>query len=581
VRSTLVARNGDYWFSVDPDRVARMRDDQITTFGPSEGFDGREVRAITEDPGGTIWLGAAEGKIYRSTGDGRFERVPFLGMENAGAVQVLRFESDGTLLAGTTRHGLFIFPPGDRANPKVLNSKNGLPNNNVTQILIDDFDRHWFASRAGIFWIHRAQVQAFYEGKSSRVHAVTLGTDDGLPGLTCLGLFQPAAWKGRDGKLWFATRRGVLCTDPALISGIDDLPPVTVSEIKCDGLTRSVSEKLEIHSTTRKTEIRLSVLCLASPERVLVRYRLDGFENDWIVQKGSRTATYPRLPPGKYVFRAMASNGNDVWNEQTELLTISVIPPWWQSLWAQMLYLSALITVVAITVRIWSHRRLQLRLQKLEQEQAIERERTRIARNIHDELGASLTHISLITQAAQHENPTQASTFEKIYEATHEITRSMDEVVWAVNPKCDDLENLVYYVSNFAQRLLSAAGIRCRLDLPQTLPALRLSSPVRHNLFLCCKEALNNAVKHSRADLVTIAIKMADSTLQLVIADNGRGLNQPTSSAGPNALRIAAGQGLDNLRTRMAEVGGTCEFSDQPEGGLIVTFSIALSSSAS
>jgi signal transduction histidine kinase len=275
----------------------------------------------------------------------------------------------------------------------------------------------------------------------------------------------------------------------------------------------------------------------------------------------------------------MASNGYGEWDDPGALLDITVFPPWWQSIWAQLIYLITLVIIVAMSVRVLSHRRLRLRLQRLEQERAIERERTRIARNIHDELGASLTHISLITQAAEHANPTQAASFEKIYEATHEITRSMDEVVWAVNPKCDNLENLVYYVGNFAQRLLSAASIRCRLDLPQTLPALRLSSPVRHNLFLCCKEALNNVVKHSKADLVSIAIKMDGSTLQIVIADNGRGLSQPSPSAATDNLRLAPGNGLDNLRNRMAEIGGTCEFSSQPTGGLIVTFSIPLSSS--
>lgn len=575
IRSTLVARNGDYWFSVDPDRVARWRENQLAIFGPNEGFDGREVRAITEDPSGAIWLGAADGRLFRNNGE-RFERVPFAGSDDAGAIQALYFEPDGTLLAGSTRRGVFVLPPANRTAPRVLNSSSGLPNNNITQILADDYDRFWFASRGGIFWIHRAQVRDFVEGKPGRVHAVMLGVDDGLPELTCLGLFQPSALKSRDGKLWFATRRGVLCTDPTLTTGEDELPPVKISTIGCDGRTQPTTNDLKIKSTVRKTEIRLSVLCLSAPERVIVRCRLDGFDNDWVIQKNSRVATYPRLPPGQYVFRAMASNGNGVWNDQAELLTITVTPPWWQSLWARLLYLISLVIVVGSVVRARSHRRLRRKLENLEQERAIEQERTRIARNIHDELGASLTHISLLTQAAQHIHPAQTASLEKIYEATQEITRAMDEIVWAVNPKCDDLESLAYYIGNFAQRLLSTAGIRCRLDLPSTPPPLHLPSPVRHNLYLCCKEALNNAVKHAQAEQVSVTMKVDGRTLRIAISDNGRGLG---SAAAGERTRLTPASGLDNLHRRMTEIGGSCELSPQTGGGLAVTFAITLPAS--
>jgi signal transduction histidine kinase len=372
----------------------------------------------------------------------------------------------------------------------------------------------------------------------------------------------------------------MLRIDPTLTSSNERPVPVSISAVKYDGQEQPLGREMKISSTVRKTEIHFSALNISTPERVLARYRLDGFDNDWVLQTTGRVATYPRLPPGKYVFHVMASNGYGEWDDAGTLLNLTVFPPWWQSTWAQLIYLFSLVIVVGVTVRISSHRRLRLRLQKLEQAQAIELERTRIARNIHDELGASLTHISLITQAAQHANPAQTDSFEKIYEATHEITRSMDEVVWAVNPKCDDLESLVYYVGNFAQRLLSVAGIRCRLDLPQKLPLLRLASPIRHNLFLCCKEALNNAVKHAQADLISIAITVNEAKLQIVITDNGRGLNPTGSPAEPDRNRLAAGSGLDNLRNRMAEVGGTCEFSTPLAGGLVVTFVIIIPSTS-
>jgi ligand-binding sensor domain-containing protein len=146
VRATFVARNGDYWLAADPDRIARWSDGLLTTFGPDEGFDGREVRAFAEDATGRVWMGATEGRLFRTNG-GRLERVSFPNAENCGALQVLRFEADGTILLGTTRRGVVVFPGGDFSRPLALDTDHGLPGNNITQILSDDHDRTWFASR--------------------------------------------------------------------------------------------------------------------------------------------------------------------------------------------------------------------------------------------------------------------------------------------------------------------------------------------------------------------------------------------------------------------------------------------------
>ena len=581
VRSTLIAHNGDYWLSLDPDHVARWRDNKITTFGPAEGFEGREVRAIAEDASGTIWIGAADGRLFRNKGD-RLERVPLDGDENFGSLQALHFEADGTLLIGSTRKGLLIAPAGNLAHLRIAGSEQGLPSDNISQILPDDFDHYWIGSRNGIFRISRPLLGEFLKNKTKHIHAVMLGKDDGVPDLSCLGLFQPSAWKSRNGILWFATRRGMLRINPALISNDEDSVPVSISSVKYDGQAQPVADEMNVRSTVRKIEICFSALSLAAPERILVRYRLDGFDNDWVIQRTGRVAAYPKLPPGKYIFRVMASNGNGEWSGESALVRLTVTPPWWQSPWAQLLYLLALILVVAVLARLWSHRRLRHRLERLEREKAIERERTRIAQNIHDDLGASLTRISLLTQAAQHKNPAQATTFEEIYDTARVITRSMDEIVWAVNPKWDDMENLVTYVGNFAQSFLATANIRCRLNLPKELPAIPLTSQVRHNLFLCCKEALNNVVKHAHATEVVLTITVTTTSLQISITDNGCGLAAPKTPdlhLSKNPFRSSGGNGLKNMRARMTEMSGECVISAQNDAGTTLTFTLALPAS--
>ena len=570
IRSTFVARNGDYWLAVDPDRVVRWRANQLTTFGPPEGFDGHEVRAFAEDSAGRIWLGAADGRLFRSNGD-RFEKVSFPNSDTCGSLQVIRFESDGTILLGTTRRGVVIFPAGDLSRPRMLDSSHGLPGNNITQILQDDFDRTWFASRTGVFWIHSSYLRDFASGRTEDVHAVLLGRDDDLPDLTCLGLFQPAAWKAHDGTLWFATRRGMLHADPALVTPSTEAPPpVAVTAVVCDGHARSFDTAVKFPSVVRKIQLRLSALNLSAAQSVQVRYRLDNFDPDWLILDHTRTITYPRLPPGRYTLSTMGSNGNGSWSSQPALLTMVVTPPWWQALWFRVAVVLGSIALVGAVVRHWSHRRLRLRLERSESAHSIERERTRIARNIHDDLGASLTRISLLTQSARQDDSAHSTTLDKIHDVTRSITRSMDEIVWAVNPEQDNPESLVYYVGNFAQALLGAAGIRCRLESPDALPSTPLNSNVRYHLFLGCKEALNNIVKHAHATEVTIRISIGHDALKITIADNGRGFD-PQQPPAVHPLRPHAGNGLRNLEKRLAEIRGTCTIGPGPGGGTIVT----------
>lgn len=575
VRATFVAHNGDYWLAADPDRIVRWRDGQLTTFGPGEGFDAREVRAFAEDSFGRLWVGAADGRLFRSNGD-RFERVLFSRSDSCGALQVIRFESDGTILLGTTRRGVVVFPGGDLSRMRMLDTSRGLPSNNVSQILHDDFERVWFATRTGVFWIHESHLLEFTAGRAESVHAVVLGKDDNLPYLSCLGLYQPAAWKASNGTLWFTTRRGVLRTDPALVNSSSSAPPpVALASITCDGRNQPLQPELRISSLARKTQIRLSALNLSAPESVQVRYRLENFDSDWLILDHTRLITYPRLPPGSYTLNTMASNGSGLWSSQPSLLSIIVIPPWWQTPWAQLAGVIGLAVLVGIVVRHRSHRRLRRRLEHSESARIIERERTRIARTIHDDLGASLTRISLLTQTAQQENATHSPVIEKIYEATRAITRSMDEIVWAVNPEQDHTESLVYYLGNFAQNFLGAAGIRCRLESPGNLPAAPLTSQIRHHLFLCCKEALNNLVKHAQATEVTIRVTTDRTTLTIAIADNGRGIAAP-AHVSANPLRADSGHGLKNLQQRMNEINGTCLITSGATGGTTVTFTVPL-----
>jgi signal transduction histidine kinase/ligand-binding sensor domain-containing protein len=572
-----VARNGDYWVGLAPGRVGRYRDGKLETFGEAEGFVGRQQRAITEDEQGRILIGTTDGKLIRF--DGRqFTSIPLDVKEGEPeAIQDI-YSEPGTGLTWIATAGNGIYALGN-GRLHQIHPEDGLIDANITTILPDDQGYLWFGSSVGIFSLRRQELADLLAGRISRVHPIIVGRDDGVHGLTCLGLYKPAAWKGRDGHLWFATRKGVVNFDPAKAIADTASPPAFVAAVKCDDEIQPPMDALRISGRVRKLEVRFSVLCLSTPDRVQLKYRLDGFDSQWITAGPDRTVIYPQLQPGQYRLRTMASLGNGVWNERDSALLITVVPLWWQTLWFRVLAATGLFALVILVVRTVSHRRLRSRLERLEQEGAIERERARIARNIHDDLGASLTRISLLTQAAKQGDPTAQPQLNQIYETVRQITRSMDEIVWAVNPKNDHLDGLATYLVSYAQSFLTVAGIRIRLDLPDHLPAAALTSQVRHNLYLCLKEALNNVVKHSGADEVTIAMSTTGDRFNLTISDNGR---QPARAgvAGLTAqrdLRVSSGHGLANIALRVTEMGGTYEFTPaRPGHGARLAITIVL-----
>jgi signal transduction histidine kinase len=213
---------------------------------------------------------------------------------------------------------------------------------------------------------------------------------------------------------------------------------------------------------------------------------------------------------------------------------------------------------------------MRRKLEAAQRQQAIERERTRIAKDIHDHLGANLTRISLLSQSAHGEldNPIQAAAqLDRIYETSRELTRAMDEIVWAVDPQHDTLDSLASYLGNFAQEYLGSIGLRCRLDVPLQLPHWPITAETRHNVFLAFKEAVHNTVKHAGATEVSVALSTDADGFQIAVRDNGQGFD-------PAAVvtRSRRGNGLKNMQQRMEQIGARCDLQSTPGAGTEVKF---------
>jgi signal transduction histidine kinase len=278
-----------------------------------------------------------------------------------------------------------------------------------------------------------------------------------------------------------------------------------------------------------------------------------------------------------------ACNSDGVWNPTGASLAFTVQPYFWQTWW---FYLVAGVSAAALLAGgvFWiARRRMRRKLERLEHQRVVERERTRIARDIHDNLGANLTRISLLSQSAQGElhHPGQAAAqLNRIYDTARELTRALDEIVWAVNPEHDTLDSLANYLGKFAQEFLGSLAIRCRLDFPVQLSQWPVTAEVRHNLFLAFKEALNNVVKHAASSEVSISLTVQTDSFVLAIRDDGRGFSPaaPVLPTRPEPDRIAHGHGLANMRRRLEKIGGRCEIQSASGLGTEVKFIVLTSS---
>jgi signal transduction histidine kinase len=311
-------------------------------------------------------------------------------------------------------------------------------------------------------------------------------------------------------------------------------------------------------------EIHYVGLNFAAPKEVRFKYRLEARDNAWTEAGDTRIAYYSEVPPGHYQFHVTACNEDGAWNNSGSVLEITVQPQFWQTGWFRAVVILCFLGIVVAVVRFVS-------TQKLQHQLALEKERARIARDLHDQLGANLTQVALLGEMAEADkgSPEEIQAHaQQISQTARETTRSLDEIVWAVNPSNDTLDGLVTYICKYAQEYLALAGLRYRADMPAQLPAIAFPPEVRHNIFLAFKEAVNNVVKHAQASEVWIRLRLQPGHFTLEIEDDGRGIGNP------DTITTQSRDGLRNMRKRMEDIHGKFSIGPGTKGGTLVCLTV-------
>ena len=548
-------------------------------FTLQDGLSENVVRAIAEDADGNFWVGT-ENQGLNFFKDGKF--ISYRAKENGlpgNDISCLCADGDGSLWVGTFGHGLARFRDGKWTR---YSTENGLASNSIGYLIEDEAGYLWIGSNAGLMRVLKKSLNEVADGTADFISCRTYGKADGLPTRECSSGSQPAACRTTDGRLFFPTTKGLVSVNPVELKPNLQPPLVMIESVRVDGreqktnaLSSAWSESVIIPPGHEQLEIDYTALNFSAPDAVRFKYRLEGRDTGWTDARGVRVANYPNLPPGQYQFHVVAYNEDGVPNETGGVLDITVQPQFWQTWWFRTAGVLGLIGFVVGVVRYISTQKLKRQVQLHQQHEALEHERARIARDLHDQLGANLTQVALLAEMAESDKhlPGEIELHaQQISHTTRETTRALDEIVWAVNPANDTLEGLVNYACKYAQEYLALAGLRYRAEVPAHLPETEIPPEVRHNAFLAFKESVNNVVKHAHATEAWIRLRLSPEKFILEIEDNGRGL------AGMDAKAAQMRNGLRNMRKRMADIGGEFTISPGAKGGTIVRLTVPVKS---
>lgn len=550
------------------------------------------ITAIVPAGDGDLWVGTEGDGLYRVTGESYDRCQKVSGLPGAW-VRTLYLDREGELWIGTDGDGLSRLKDGVIST---FTTREGLPDNTVSQILADEEGNLWLGGDRGISRIKKSDLDHLASHEIPAVYPQIYGFADGMLSEECASGFFPNGLKMSAGLLWFPTLKGIVVIDPGHTAS-SSVPPVALEQVLVDGVPEvpvsisSGSSKDTLNATTdylqlapgrHTVEIRYTGFSFDAPERVRFRYRLEGLDANWVEAGTRRVAFYSFVPPGTYHFQVIACNGDGAWNEKGALLTLKATPHFWQTWWFIGSGISLVCIVSAGSVRLVEKRRMRRRLKQLEQERALERERTRIAQDLHDLMGARLCRISFLSAHARRNEAVPAE-FQKemrsISDDSREVLQSLDEIVWAVNPQKDSLEHLVSYIAQYARDYFRRTDIECDLEVPAQLPVQPLSSQARHHIFLAVQEALANILKHSAATRAKIAINCPDGDFEITISDNGVGFDPVAGEL--NSADSAAGfcNGLRNMRQRLTELDGRFLLESLPGKGTTIRFVLSLNGS--
>jgi ligand-binding sensor domain-containing protein/signal transduction histidine kinase len=496
--------------------------------------------AFAEDAAGNLWIGFYEGELLRYR-NGRFQKFSPADGIRAGTIRALHRDRNGALWVATSRGGAARIDDAAGERPRFIRygMARGLASEQVLSIAEDLDGRLYFGTGRGVDQL---------DPRTGNIRHFTAA--DGLP-----NNLVNVAYRDRLGFIWFGTLAGLARFDPRTAAFAAKPPAVYIGGLRIAGKPRRLSDagvlqatNLELGPHENHIEIDFVSPGFRSGEATRYQYLLEGSDAGWSAPRTQRSVTYATLAPGKYRFAVRAIDANGTMSDRPATLAFAIAPPVWRRWW--------FVTSVAVLIAAMTHAFYRIRLRRLVD---LERVRTRIASDLHDDIGASLSRMAILSEVVKREiSPSDAETslnVAQIADSARGLVDSMSDIVWSVDPHHDDLRSLILRIREFASDVLERKGITWTLETPQ-LDSIALTPEQRRDLYLLFKEAIHNIATHSHCRSAFLKMEIDHRQLVAEICDDGRGFD----AAGEGNH----GHGLSSMRRRAAHLKGRLEIDSRP-----------------
>lgn len=562
---------GYLWLGGDNLRRYDKRTGQIVWFRHQadnpRSLSSHQITAIYTDSKGLLWLGTANGLNRFDRVTETFKRYSHdptnLNSLGHNYVKTIFEDRTGKLWVGTS-DGLNKFDPESETFTR-YHEQDGLPNTFIYGILGDGRGNLWMSTNRGLSTLRQAQGEAL----SGAVEFRNYDLKDGLQSYE----FNTGAYhrSKRTGEMFFGGINGLNIFHPDSVRDDSYLPPIVLTDFKKFDLPVKLEAdiadlgEIELAYEENVFSFEFAALDFTHPEKNQYAYMLEGFDHDWVYCGTRRFARYTNLDPGSYTFRVKGTNHDGVWNEQGASIKVVIVPPFWLTWWFKVAAGCLLAGAIAGTIKWMAATKIKKQTEAFQREQALQRERERISKDMHDQIGASLTKIAILSELMQKEisQPEKLRPYvQKISDTAHATVDSISEIIWAINPQNNTLDNLAAYLRKCAADCFEMTPVQYRLDFPETVPGHPITAEFRRHIFMAVKEAIHNVVKHAKATVMEMKLIANDHTLEIVVKDNGRGFSPATLSGN--------GNGLPNMHKRMAEIGGRLEIESQASLGTAI-----------
>lgn len=548
-------------FTNDPDNPNSLSSNQVQS-------------CLHEDMNGNLWIGTWNGLNRISASDLgnkipdpaliKFKRYRFQednpnSLSDERVISVFE-DREGNLWFGTYGGGLNKLSAEQQKTEKAkfvcYTTDDGLPSNIIYRIEADDKGNLWLSTDNGLSMFN-SQEETFRNYDAS----------DGLQGNQ---FFWGASLKGENGELYFGGTNGFNVFYPDQLKNNNHVPPVVITNFQIfnkpvdinkedSPLKSSITsaEEIELSYSQGVFSFEFAALDYTVPGKNRYAYIMEGFDDNWTYSGNRRYVTYTNLDPGKYVFKVKGSNNDGIWNAKGTEITITILPPLWRTWWFITLAVLMIGSIIALIIYFRVKHLLD-----------IERLRTKLAADLHDNIGSSLTEISILSEVVSKKiNSVDESvrrSLNMISVNSRNLIDNMSDIVWLVNPKRDSLYDLILRLRDTYSELSSYTSISFRSDNIKSLERVSLSMEHRQHLYLIFKEAINNCITHSGCSEITLDASVRGKKLQMTLKDNGRGFLPEQISNG--------GNGLNNMKNRAESIGGTLNIYSKIDKGTTIQF---------